>query len=201
MTSHHFHPSLSPTNTPTPTGLDLNEIMGFWDGSGISWTICKQSAPRTRQTDTPTPYHSIFTGQMLFWWTTNSVKALNPYWLIIHRGLPFDDVAHISFKCLAVLSRRILVVNWTIRESLLRTNSLGLPFDDVGAQCGEESNHCEAEFVGTAQHQTSHDGNEGHLDVDAVPLAEYQPWDENGEQWTGALYRLRERHSNVLERQ
>jgi len=23
--------------------------MGFWDGSGISWTICKQSAPRSRQ--------------------------------------------------------------------------------------------------------------------------------------------------------
>jgi len=22
--------------------------MGFWDGSGISWTICKQSAPRSR---------------------------------------------------------------------------------------------------------------------------------------------------------
>jgi len=20
-------------------------MMGFWDGSGISWTICKQSAP------------------------------------------------------------------------------------------------------------------------------------------------------------
>jgi len=26
------------------------EMMGFWDGSGISWTICKQSAPRSRQT-------------------------------------------------------------------------------------------------------------------------------------------------------
>ena len=40
--------------------------MGFWDGSGISWTICKQSAPRFRQTTTPTPHHSIFTGRMLF---------------------------------------------------------------------------------------------------------------------------------------
>ena len=29
--------------------------MGFRDGSGISWTICKQSAPR-----------SIYTGRMLF---------------------------------------------------------------------------------------------------------------------------------------
>jgi len=32
------------------------EIMGFWDGSGISWTICKQSA----YWSTPTPYQSIF---------------------------------------------------------------------------------------------------------------------------------------------
>jgi len=34
--------------------------MGFWDSSGISWIICKQSAPRSRQTTTPTPHHSIF---------------------------------------------------------------------------------------------------------------------------------------------
>ena len=40
--------------------------MGFWDGSGIRWTICKQSAPRSRQITTPTPHHSIFTGQVLF---------------------------------------------------------------------------------------------------------------------------------------
>jgi len=40
--------------------------MWFWDGSGISWTICKQSAPRSRQTTTPTPHRSIFTGRMLF---------------------------------------------------------------------------------------------------------------------------------------
>jgi len=42
------------------------EMVGFWDGSGISWTICKQSASRSRQITTPTPHHSIFTGQMLF---------------------------------------------------------------------------------------------------------------------------------------
>ena len=41
-------------------------MMGFWDGSGISWTICKQSAPRCRLITTPTPHRSIFTGQMLF---------------------------------------------------------------------------------------------------------------------------------------
>ena len=42
------------------------EIIGFWDGSGISWTICKQSAPRSRQLITSIPHHSIFTGRLLF---------------------------------------------------------------------------------------------------------------------------------------
>ena len=40
--------------------------MGFWDGSGISWTICKQSAPRSRQITTPTSHQSIFTDRVLF---------------------------------------------------------------------------------------------------------------------------------------
>ena len=34
-------------------------MIGFWDGSGISWTICKQSAPCSRQIIT-TPHHSVF---------------------------------------------------------------------------------------------------------------------------------------------
>jgi len=36
------------------------EMMGFWVGSGISWTTYKQSAPRSRQITTPAPHHSIF---------------------------------------------------------------------------------------------------------------------------------------------
>jgi len=40
--------------------------MGFWDGSGISWTICEQSVPGSRQITTSAPHHSIFTGRMLF---------------------------------------------------------------------------------------------------------------------------------------
>jgi len=51
------------------------EMTGFWDGSGINWTICKQSAPRSRQITTPTPHRSIFAGWMLFL-TPNRVKAL-----------------------------------------------------------------------------------------------------------------------------
>jgi len=41
-------------------------MMGFGDGSGISWTVSKQSAPRSRQITTPTPRQSIFTGRTLF---------------------------------------------------------------------------------------------------------------------------------------
>ena len=33
--------------------------MGFWDGGGISWTICKSSAPRSRQIATPTHTPSL----------------------------------------------------------------------------------------------------------------------------------------------
>jgi len=40
--------------------------MGLGDGSGISRTICKQSAPHSRQITTPTFHHSIFIGRMLF---------------------------------------------------------------------------------------------------------------------------------------
>jgi len=44
------------------TSLDLNEARddGVLGCSGISWTICKQSAPHSRQITTPTPRHSIF---------------------------------------------------------------------------------------------------------------------------------------------
>ena len=50
------------------TTLDLNKARddGVVRSSSISWTICKQSAPRTRQISTPTPHHSIFTGRALF---------------------------------------------------------------------------------------------------------------------------------------
>ena len=34
--------------------------------SGISWTICKSFPPCSRQTTTPAPHHSVFTGGMLF---------------------------------------------------------------------------------------------------------------------------------------
>ena len=56
--------------------LDLNKprdnkVLGC---SSISWTICKQSAPRSRQTTTPTTRHSIFTGRMLFLTSNQSTE-------------------------------------------------------------------------------------------------------------------------------
>jgi len=50
------------------TSLDLNKARddGVLGCSGISWTICRQPAPRSRQITTSTPHHSIFTGWMLF---------------------------------------------------------------------------------------------------------------------------------------
>ena len=52
--------------------------MGFWDGSGISWTMCKQSAPHSRQITTPTPHHSFLQAACSSWrpTPTNSVKVL-----------------------------------------------------------------------------------------------------------------------------
>jgi len=52
--------------------------MGFGDGSGISWTICKQSAPRSRQiTNTSSlHFHILLQAVCSSWPPTNSVKAL-----------------------------------------------------------------------------------------------------------------------------
>ena len=81
-----------PTTTPRPvysrtnwvsryqkgkTSLDLNEardsgVLGF---TGISWTICKQSAPLSRQINTSS--RNFYRPDALpDWRTTNSVKAL-----------------------------------------------------------------------------------------------------------------------------
>jgi len=50
------------------TSRDLNDARddGVLGCSGISWTICKQSAPRSRQITIPTPHHPIFLDRILF---------------------------------------------------------------------------------------------------------------------------------------
>jgi len=52
------------------------EMMG---GSGISWTICKSHAPRSRQIKMPAHHHSVFLqpGALPATQPTNSLKALN----------------------------------------------------------------------------------------------------------------------------
>jgi len=68
------------------TSLDLNEARddGVWDGSGISWTICKQSAPRSRQITTPTPHHLYFhRPDALYDANNNILKASS----VVHSGI------------------------------------------------------------------------------------------------------------------
>ena len=63
------------------TSLDLNEARddGVWGCSDISWTICKQSAPRSSQITTPTTRHRIFAGRVHSCRPANGVKALNNF--------------------------------------------------------------------------------------------------------------------------
>ena len=58
------------------TSLDLNEARddGFWGCSSISWTICKQSAPRFRQNNTSSL--NFLQAGCSSWHPVNSVKAL-----------------------------------------------------------------------------------------------------------------------------
>ena len=62
------------------TSLDLNEAGGdgVWGCSGISWTICKQSASRSRQVTTPASHHSVCTGRMLF--LTPNQQCQSKHW-------------------------------------------------------------------------------------------------------------------------
>jgi len=48
--------------------------MGVLDDSGISWTICKQSARSSRQITMPTPHHSFFTTRCY----ASAVLAMGP---------------------------------------------------------------------------------------------------------------------------
>ena len=56
-------------------------MMAFWDGSDISWTICKQFAPQSRQIATPTPHHRP---DALADTQPNSVEALKGNMLLTH---------------------------------------------------------------------------------------------------------------------
>jgi len=48
-------------------------------GTG-SWTTCKSFAPRFRQTTTPTPHHSVFTGRVLFLTPNEQYQSTEGNW-------------------------------------------------------------------------------------------------------------------------
>ena len=105
----------------------------------------------------------------------------------------------IYFTKLANLHMTSLVHIKNFISNKCKKYSVTVPLDDIGPQCGEEANHGEAEFVCTAQHQPGHDRYQRQLDVDPVPLAQYEPRDQNRKQRAGALHRFRERHRYILE--
>ena len=69
----HTHTRLTALFKGLPRWAGTRKVKPIWillkqeavSGSGISWAICK-SAPRCRQTTTPAPRHSFFTGRMPF---------------------------------------------------------------------------------------------------------------------------------------
>jgi len=60
------------------TSLDLTEVRddGVLGCSGISWTICKQSAPHSRQITTLHLITQLLQAECFSWCPTNNVKAL-----------------------------------------------------------------------------------------------------------------------------
>jgi len=101
------------------------EMMGFGDGSGITWTICKQSAPRSRQITTPAPQHSIFTGRMLFLapnqqhqGTEGNDKSGNIVYLmsvlmaVISRAGPTGERSYPTSTCISISSSSSSSSSW-----------------------------------------------------------------------------------------
>jgi len=102
-------------------------MTGFRDGSCIGWTVCKQSAPRSRHTNTPTPHQSIFTGRTLFLtrpvWARERCRISPPrflaecckrqlnqgsFVLLYFRLFTFSDL---HWVCLSVFSCTVLFVS------------------------------------------------------------------------------------------
>jgi len=71
--SKYTHTRLTAFCPGLPGWAGTRKVKAIWiilkqetvSGSGIHWAICK-SAPSSRQTTTPAPHHSVFTGRMPF---------------------------------------------------------------------------------------------------------------------------------------
>ena len=92
--------------------------MEFWDGSGISWTICKQSAPHSIQITTSTLHHWIFTGRMLFL-TPNQQCQSNLIKLLLIKYVYMSQVCKpLTIRFLFLHSFMYVVLALTICESI-----------------------------------------------------------------------------------
>ena len=94
--------------------------MGFCTGrwTGISWTICIQSAPRSRWITTPTPHDSIFTGPMLLLATFCGLSACTPAGHIAGLYFPHGSSAPHTGCC------TFLKLSWQhVRRSIYRRQS------------------------------------------------------------------------------
>jgi len=97
--------------------------MGFRDGSGISWTIFKQSAPHCRQITRPTHHHSIFTDWMLFLMPNQQCQSTegNQHTILIkwqhavHQMNFIPDHIHSFVVCLYVC---VLAHQWSLQKWL-----------------------------------------------------------------------------------
>jgi len=88
------------------TSLDLNEARdnGVWGCSGISWTICKQSAPRSRYITTPTPHRTIFTGQMLFLTPNQQCQSTEGQYILQTSKITYTDTCFFDSRCSKCIS-------------------------------------------------------------------------------------------------
>ena len=106
--------------------------------SGISYTICKQYAHRSRQITTPTPHHSIFTGQMLFLTPNQQCQSIEYIHTYIHtpgqrpfvrdyRGEPVPE----RQKPIWILLKQETVsgsgISWAICKSAPRSRQITTP--------------------------------------------------------------------------
>ena len=76
--------------------------------NGISYTIGKQSVPRSRQitTTTPHPHHSIFTGQMLFLTPNQQCQSTEGNSSLLSLIAEFPENPPISFRIILVTNKR-----------------------------------------------------------------------------------------------
>jgi len=89
------------------------EMTGFGDSSGISWAICKQSAPRSKQITTQTSHHSIFAGWML-------IVMPNQQWQSTEgtHNTFCHNISHICV-CVCVCVCVIIILTWEISDVTL----------------------------------------------------------------------------------